>query len=250
MHETFENQFLIRSSETDVSGFCRPSVLLSLMQDVANDHSALQGSSRDVLMEKHGAFWMLVRIWLRLDRPIRQDETLTVRTWQRGPDKVMVYRDFDLFVGPELVGEAVTAWVVADFESRRMLRPNSIPEIVDSPPPETVKDRVLRPIRSPKERTEIYRRTVRYSDLDVNGHMNNTRYADLAMDAFTPEELAGRFLSELHLNYSMECRAGETILVCRAELEGGWYAEGCGPDGGKRFESILRFSPLDKAGDS
>ena len=241
MYETFENSFLIRSSETDFAGICRASVLLSLMQDVANEHSTLQGSSRDVLMERHGAFWMLVRIWLRLDRPVRQGETLTVRTWQRGADRLMIYRDFDLLVGDEPVGEAVSAWVVADFESRRMLRPNSISEIVDAPPPAVVKDRTLKLIRPPKEKIPVYERTVHYSDLDVNGHMNNTRYADVAMDAFSLEELRGSYLSELQLNYSMECRAGEAMTVSRSGMEDGWYVDGCGADGQRRFESILIF---------
>ena len=58
---------------------------------------------------------------------------------------------------------------------------------------------LLRLIRTPQGRQAVYTKTVRYSDLDVNGHMNNTRYADVALDALTPAELAGRFIGEMQI---------------------------------------------------
>ena len=84
---------------------------------------------------------------------------------------------------------------------------------------------------------------MRYSDLDVNGHMNNTKYADVLMDALTAQELEGRFVSELQLNYSQECKAGETMEVCRVLTENSCYIDGCSDDGKRRFEATIQFQP-------
>ena len=48
-----------------------------------------------------------------------------------------------------------------------------------------------------------------YSDTDVNGHVNNTRYADFACDAVELDKLPPeQFLAEMQIGYLAECRPG------------------------------------------
>ncbi len=254
MKEIYEKTYPITSSEVDVYGNCRPSALLSFFQDLGDAHSVHSGTDRSYLMKEYNAFWMLVRVWYRLERPLKCGEQLTIRTWQRGAGGLIVYRDYDLLVGGVPVGEAVSAWVVADFDSRKMLRPGRVQRIADAPVPDCVKERQLKLLRTPKGLKHAYTKTVRYSDLDVNGHMNNTRYADVMMDALEIEELQGRFVSELQINYSMECRAGQTMEIFRASDGASCYIDGRDQEGARRFESILQFQPdsnavLDEIGD-
>lgn len=235
-------EYIIDTTHVDQQNILRPSVLLNFFQDMATEHAGIMGLSRDYLAEGYNACWIVVRSWFKLTTPLRLGDRLTIRTWHRGAAPLIVYRDFDLFVGEERVGEAVAAWVVADVESRKMLRPSNIPGIVSSPVPETVKDVQLKPIRRPTGLEISYERTVRYSDLDLNGHMNNTRYADLIMDAFSPEEFAGKYISEMQLNYSQECKWGEVLEIAR-KTEGDFcYIDGCCGDEKRRFEANLQFS--------
>lgn len=255
MYETYERSFTITSSEVDACGNCRPAALLSFFQDVADEHSVRMGIGRKDLLTEHGAIWMLARVWIRLNRPLKMNETVEIRTWHRGAGGLILYRDFDLTVDGEPVGEAVSAWVVAEMESRKMLRPASVPSIAASAVPECVKDKQLKLIRTPKERGYVYTKTIRFSDLDINGHMNNTKYADVLLDALTPEELQGRYISEMQLNYSQECLYGESVDICRQMEESSCYIDGCGQDGARRFEAILQFQKecgncLDEGADS
>ena len=242
MQAIYEKTFTIRTTEVDMASNCRPSALLGFFQELATDHADDLEISRDYLVEEYHAVWLLARMWLRLDRPLKMGEKVTIRTWHRGAEKLFMYRDFDILSHGEPVGEAVSAWIVADLESRKMLRPSSVAHIASSPFPETVKDRQLKPLRPPKEALPAYEKIIRWSDVDLNGHMNNTKYADAAMDAFSMEELRDNFLSEMYLNYSLECVPGETITVSRAETAEGWYVEGAG-GGTRRFETLLKFSP-------
>ena len=53
-----------------------------------------------------------------------------------------------------------------------------------------------------------------YSDTDINGHVNNTRYADFVCDALRLEGLPrSRFLSELQIGYTAESRAGDVLTL-------------------------------------
>lgn len=241
MYETYERTFEITSTEVDTFGNHRPAALLRFFQDMATEHSALLNIERDYLGAEYHAIWMLVRVWYRMDRPLKMGEQVMIRTWHRGAGGLIVYRDFDLYVDGKPVGEAVSAWVVADVESRKMLRPGTIQNLAAASVPEQVKEKQLKLIRVPKERKLIYTKTVRYSDLDINGHMNNTKYADVLLDALAPEELRGKFISEMQLNYTQECLYGEQMEVCRKMEENSCYIDGCSSDGARRFEAILQF---------
>ena len=86
-------------------------------------------------------------------------------------------------------------------------------------------------------------RKLYYSDTDVNGHLNNTRYVDLACDAaelhLRPH---GVFLQELEISYVDECFAGETISLYRGKKDGYLYIHGVGPDGSDRFDCKIKMS--------
>lgn len=242
MNEIYTKTYTIDTTHVDQMNNIRPAVLLDFFQDMATEHAVLMGLTRDYLVEHYNACWIVVRNWYRLKKPLKLSDTLTIKTWHRGASPLLVYRDFDLYVGEELVGEAVAAWIIADVASRKMLRPSSIDAVVNSPVPEKVKNIKLKNIRRPEGLEQVYTRMVRYSDLDVNGHMNNTRYADLILDAFTPEEMEGRYIRELELNYSQECKWGETMEIAR-KLDGDFcYIDGCCGDTTRRFESNLQFA--------
>ena len=221
MQEYLERTFSITSSEVDIYGNCRPAAFLSFFQDLATEHSEIFHTDWHNLFREYHAIWMLVRVWYQIRRPLNMGED----------------------VGEEQVGEAVSAWVVADAETRKMLRPGSLERLAAAPVPEQVKEKQLKLIRTPKNRKLVYTRTVRYSDLDQNGHMNNTKYADVLMDALSVADMKGRFVSAMQLNYSMECLAGETMNVSREMGENACYIDGGSEDGTRRVEAILQFRP-------
>ena len=53
---------------------------------------------------------------------------------------------------------------------------------------------------------------VPFSYVDLNGHMNNTRYFDLAEDLMPPE-LRARRITGIQTEYAKEAREGDTILL-------------------------------------
>ena len=121
MGQFFEYEMTVDSRDVDGWGRCRPSAVLGYLQEAATLAAEDGGFGREKTLEYH-AFWMLARIWFRLDRPLRWEEKVTVRTWHRGSKTALMYRDFDLLAGGVPVGEAVSAWVLAGVEDRKLLR--------------------------------------------------------------------------------------------------------------------------------
>lgn len=237
-----EISFTVDSRDVDLTGCCRPSALLGYLQEAATLGAMGLGMSAPEAMEKYHCIWMLIRMWVRLDRPIAWNETVTVRTWHRGGKGVSSYRDFDLSVNGETVGEAVSVWVLADGDTRRLLRLGTVPEFQGTDGGELCKSVMLHRVKMPEELSAREERPMRYSDTDINGHVSNIKYADFACDALHLEErMEGKYIAEFQLGYLAECRAGETITVESASDGGALYARGAGAGGDERFDCMLRL---------
>jgi acyl-CoA thioesterase FadM len=55
-------------------------------------------------------------------------------------------------------------------------------------------------------------RTVRFTDLDVNGHMNNARYLDHLADLLPGSFHENHVIRDMTLGYLAEAREGDTLL--------------------------------------
>lgn len=243
MAQSYRYTTMIDSRDVDGRGQCRASALMGHMQEAATQAAEHGGFGRKVMMDQHNGFWMLTRMWYRVERPLRWGEPLTVHTWHRGAKGVVSYRDYDLYVGDERVGEGVSAWVLANMETHRLMRLNAVTEMSDTDGGELCKEKTLNKLKAPEVLAPLENRIMRYSDTDINGHVNNTRYADFACDAMRMDKLPGeRFLAEMQIGYLAECRPGETLDICVGEgVDGAKYVYGNDAGGKARFEAMMLF---------
>lgn len=242
MQNFYEAEYDIRVINTDMFGLCRPSSVMDFLQEAATEHAVALGIGRDELTEKSRAIWMLVRLRYTLLRPLRSGERLHIKTWYRPPKGAFVLRDFDLFVGDEHVGSALSTWVLADVETHSLLKAEDI--LSGGDPAEGAFTEKLGKIRMPKDLEDAGGRRIGYSETDINGHANNTRYADYACDAVHFEELAGRYVRELQITYSAECLAGQTISLQRRQEGETWYVRGVDKDGKPHFDIRMEVAEI------
>ncbi len=248
MPNVYKGSFSIGTRSVDMHNRCRPSALLSYLQEAATSAAIALNVSREEMLAQHNSFWMLARIWFRLDRPLAWDDVLTVRTWHRGGMGVSMYRDFDLFVEGEPVGEAVSTWVLADQDSRRMLRLSQVPAFRQTSGGVLCKERLLQKIPLPPQMSLSEERTMRYSDVDINGHVNNARYADLVCDTLGLESLPReKFICEMQLGYLAESLPGDTLALYTA-MENPWgFVQGIGAKSGQPcFEARIGFAQTER----
>ena len=112
----YEYKTKIDTRDVDGRSRCRPSALLSYLQEAATLAAESRCFGREVLMTNYGAFLMLARLWFRLDRPLRWGEELTIHTWHRGGKGASMYRDFDLSVPQAALGSIKnsSAWTTLE----------------------------------------------------------------------------------------------------------------------------------------
>lgn len=231
---SLKKKYIVGPGETDCFNFCRPSAFLNFMQDVATEHAGIIGLSRDTLVHEYGAIWILARCWYRISRPIVAFEELTIETWHRGLKGAMWYRDFHIAINGEHIGDASNAWVLADVETHRARRPTGMEDIdARSANPERALPNSMGKLACKTELTPSCVKQIRYSDLDVNGHLNNAKYGDLVCDAIALDTLDSAYIRELQINYTGECKSGDKITLASDDFK--TFVTGQGADGRERF---------------
>ncbi len=208
----FEKRYDISTMDLDCFDCCRASALLGYLQDAAGLAAGQYHATNVEMVQKHGHCWMVVRTGFTLDRPLRWGDALTIKTWHRGGDKPLMYRDFDLSVGGQSVGQAVSIWVLVDLQTHAMTRPDRFPEFAGTDGGDLIRSTKLPKVKPPQDLVSVGSRQLYYSETDGNGHVNNTRYADFLCDALELHKAGpGTFVRELYLSYLQECKAGETL---------------------------------------
>ena len=213
----------LRNTDVDMRRRLRPSVLLAMLQEAAIAHTEQLGMGRDKTLDR-GLLWIITLQQLTVRRMPCYDEVITLESW---PGKTMhvffprYYRVTD--AAGEVLIEGSAYWTLMDRDTRSAVFPDehgiAISGVVTGR--ETPLPRPPRPL--PQTDEAVF--TVPYSYIDLNGHMNNVRYLDLAEDVLPPRlhELA---LRAVQIEYAGEAKLGERLTV-RWGSEGGlWYLTG------------------------
>ena len=247
MSRFLEREFTVDSRDVDMFDQCRPSALLGYLQEAATLAALDLGASGPEVREKYGCLWMISRIWVEMEQPLHWNDTFTVRTWHRGTAGASSYRDFDLYRNGEYIGQGVSNWVLVNAETRRLFRMKELAEFQGTDGGELCKDIKLRRVKAPETFDGRESRPMRYSDTDINGHINNAHYADFACDALHLEKQGrGKFVRSFQLGYVGECKAGETVFIDTAVQGSECFARGQGEDGGERFDFHLVLADLNE----
>ena len=239
MENCFRRDYPLTYTHIDCRGLLRPGALFEIMQDAATQHAdLLQIGAHDI-----GALWVLSRLRVQLDRPLRAGEILSLTTWCAGLKGATWLRGFRFQVNGEPVGQAISAWVVLDPESRRLLRPDAVSASAHyQNAPQTGGMKAPCKLRLPADAFH-HVHTVRYSDMDVNRHLNNAKIVDIISDALELERRTDDFLSSLQVNYTAESVAGDELSLYTGEAGGTWAVRGiCGE--AERFEAAAVFTSV------
>ena len=245
MSTVYEMNCRVDSRDVDLFNQCRPSAVLGFLQEAATQAALALGVSGPQIREKYNCLWMVTRNWVELDAPLRWNDLLTVKTWHRGASGASSYRDFDLFRDGRPIGQGASVWVMVDADERKLFRMKNLTEFQGTDGGELNKSIRLRRPAMPETFDGRTRRELRYSDTDINGHVNNAHYADFACDSLHLERLGrGKFVRSFQIGYVSECRAGETVWVDTAARGDELFARGEGENGDERFDFTLTLEDL------
>ena len=209
MEPIYQADFEVSERDVDCYGRLRPSMILFYAQQVAGMHSTELTVGYDVLARQR-MFWAVTRHKVQVSRIPRLGETIHIETWPMPTTRVAYPRSMVAYdkQGNELF-RSISLWVLMDLDTRHTILPgNSGSSAVGTlrgtelTVPTGLPAKTLRSSRA---------RTVCFTDLDRNGHMNNCRYLDWIADLLPSGYRAGHELRECTVCDLSEAREGQTL---------------------------------------
>jgi len=190
------------------------STLFSFFQDVASLASINLGFGIHTLEQEHGVAWVLMRMRVDIIRNPVLDEEITIETWPLEPKKLEFGRDYLVRDRDgNIIIRAVSSWVIMDIKERKLKRAETIgityPEIFT----ERAIDCKLGKLKHSGELDVSYKKVIGYSDIDFNGHLNNSRYVDYIMDCFDMDEHEKYDVTSIEVNFMNEALPGDEIVL-------------------------------------
>lgn len=204
-------EMIVRAGQCDRFGRFSSDNMLILFQEIAGEHSERLGCGRGAVL-KSGAVWVLTRTELEILRYPLYIEKITVSTFptkvRRGIFPRFFYIDDEN--GERLIN-ASSFWTVMDIKTLSMTRlewlENVMPKNAEREKPMGFPSSAE--IVDADERLITY--SPKYSDLDLNGHVNNTKCAMWLSDLLGEDRLRNNPINSLVVNYNREIRGLEDI---------------------------------------
>ena len=203
--------FKIKSYQSDQEGKLSLNSLFHLLQECAWDNARLNNFGYEYLESKN-AFWVLSRVFVEMiEYPEWKDE-IEIKTWPKGTDGFFAIRDFQITKNGKVIGNATSYWLILDKDSKRPKRLDNFNFIHENFLNESAISTKLEKISINSETTELERRKVYASDLDVNKHVNNATYVRWILDSYFSKSL--KPIAEFEINFLSELLLNDEFIVC------------------------------------
>ena len=219
----YREELLLRSKDVDLYRRLRLSRLFELLQEASIRHTEQLGMGREKTLDK-GLLWVVTMQRCEIARLPVYDERVTLTSWPGAMMHVFFPRYYRLADERDnTLLSASALWMLVDEKTRKMVFP-------DEWGVEIAGVTTGREIRLPSGLkklpcTDEASFTVPFSYVDLNGHMNNTRYFDLAEDHI-PAAAEGKRLKAVSTEYTAEARFRDALTLRWGSEGERWYMEG------------------------
>ena len=215
-------KFVAEPFHVDFMGKLTMGVLGNHLLNCAGFHAAERGFGIAEINENQYT-WVLSRLAIELEDLPRQYEDFSVQTWVENVYRLFTDRNFELKnKDGKTIGYARSVWAMISMQSRKpadllTLHGGNISEyICDKECPISKPGR----IKVTQEVPAVEYQT-KYSDIDINGHVNSIKYIEHILDLFPMETFKDKQIKRFEMAYVAESYYGDTLLFYKEEKEDG-----------------------------
>lgn len=239
MNRLWKKEYNLRASDFDKFSHIKPSAVLDLFQDAAGQHANELGVGFDEMIQR-SYLWVLTRIKFKIISQPKSYQKVVVKTWPLEPHRLNYRREYCIEneIGERLIVGS-SEWVVIDSEERRLVSAPDLYPFSDGFHPETMFEEKIGKIRNFEENGTPYVVNAGFSELDVNNHVNNTKYASYVLDAINPSETDEPEIFQI--DYRKEVLQGTRLKIYHAKEDNIVFAKGQNENGDVMFLCKLEY---------
>ena len=218
-------KFVAEPFHVDFTGRLTLGVLGNHLLNCAGFHATERGFGMATLNEDNYT-WVLSRLAIEMDEMPRQYEDFTVQTWVENVYRLFTDRNFAVTdKDGRRIGYARSVWAMISMHTRKPVDLLAMHEghiadyVCDEPCP------IDKPSRIKVRATEpTFALQAKYSDIDVNGHVNSIRYIEHILDLFPLDFYRDRRVRRFEIAYVAESYYGDILSFYLDDEGDGRYA--------------------------
>jgi len=212
--KVFFYDYRIKSFDVDFRKQLTIPSIFKIFQEAAYHHAKkLNFGYEDMI--KEDMFWVLSLLKIEIYKYPKWRDRITIKTWPSGVDRIFVTRDFEIKNEPgSIIAASTSSWLVLDINSKRPKRSSQFLEAF----PDFYEKRALSQnpqkissLDKPKKGKSFI---VNYSDIDLNDHLNNTKYIEWILDNYSKNFFKNYEIKNLEINFLSESSWGDNLIVC------------------------------------
>jgi acyl-ACP thioesterase len=210
---TWEDNYLVSFYEVDAKNSVFLPSLWKYLQETAWNHAHHIGIGYSDLA-RNDYFWVLSRLAIEMKEYPGWGDKIQVKTWLLGNSRLFALRDFSVIKEDgRVIGGAKSAWVVLNLKNRKPQRIEPFLQGLHYRPDQHGVETDMDKLPAPGAPDEEAIFTVRYSDLDIHQHVNNSRYIEWIIDSYSFEMNQTHQISSLEINFLAESNCGDEISI-------------------------------------
>lgn len=219
MSNTFEKEYKINIYDVDSEHNCKFSSLVDYLWDVVISQSDYLGETTEGFVNNN-CVWVVLNYDITIHEYPKYKDVITVDTTALGWKKFYGYRQNTIKNSEgKIIGEVISTAILIDFEKRRPMKISAdqieiygLKEELDKVPP-------LDDIPKIEKEDYIKDYPIRFSDIDSNGHVNNVRYMEMAMDTLPRSILNNYKLFNIKVLFKKETSDGDILHISSQVIE-------------------------------
>lgn len=233
MRNLWQKEYTLRAGDFDKFDRIKPSAVLDLFQDAAGQHAIEIGVGFDDMIARE-YLWVLTRIKFEIVSAPKRYQTVVVKTWPLAPNRLNYRREYcieDINGNKLIIGSS--EWVVIHSKERKLL---SVPDLYNLDGDyhnEVMFEGKIGKVHDFEASGNAYTVNAGFCDLDINDHVNNTKYANYVYDAINPTK--DNVVQSFQIDYRKEVMQGTELNIYHKREDGVISAKGQNNDGDIMF---------------
>ena len=207
---TYQMKTKIPFDMSDMNGHIKLPDIILLSLQVSGSQSAQLGVSDKEILERYNLVWIITEYDIDVIRLPRFAEEITIETEALSYNRLFCYRRFTIYdESGQAIIQMLATFALMDRDSRKVH--NVEAEMVAPYQSEFSKKIIRGPKYMDLENPSSKDYHVRFYDLDMNGHVNNSKYLDWIFEVMGAEFLTNHIPKKINLKYVKEVRPGGMI---------------------------------------
>lgn len=233
----WSENFKVKFHETDSSEVASVSQVFKYIQEAAMCQLNAQHPTYKELLAQKKAF-VLSAIRLEMFAPILAYDNIIARSWACPSRGVSFIRCYEIERDGEILCEATSSWALVSTEEKKLYTVEDVDtsayymdEHIQTERPARVRISTALGLNLTGEYT------VQNSDIDLNGHVNNTNYPRIICDVIP--NLEKLRVKSIGIYFSNEAKKGDTLKIYTTKIDNRFYVRTIRPDGKTNVEAEL-----------